>query len=319
MAVSFSKLNQLGFTPSHEIYLDAGEMPRFAKLKKQPGATSPAVYIWLLHAKNAAEGKVLYVGKAGKGVSRRCVQHQGGFASGKGAGGKNAKALRKALHDPTMSVTVLGRNSETIKIFEKTVSMYATEEDAFCALFEPSLNRAAFPDVAIASEGSHGSLHSSDNADQPLKDDIGFSTIGLLVNSRLRVQDQGTVDDMLAQIEAYAPNELVILERLLTLIDSRLLDADHAMKLVRGYTEQPVKCDGVTTLGFGRIVNSNFAPKGWVARVYLTDKVRVSFPLDIKKPNLSGRIEENRTLFSPIDIDEFLDDPESFLLLSNNS
>jgi len=323
MTVTFADLRQLGFNRSHQITLGEDGVPRFSVLKDASKATAPAVYIWLSHVTEAEVGEVLYVGKAGKGVTRRCGQHQGGFVAGKGAGGKNAAALTEILADLGISVTVMARTSNTVALFGKTVSLYATEEDALCALFGPRLNRAVFPDVTgsdklaiddpirvVSSLSAHKhppvQITQSDFQD-------GESRIARVINARLRVEDEGTVDDLLAQIDAYAPRDLVSLERLLTFIEERLLAANHALKLVGGYTRQPKGCDNVTTLGFGYLVNRNFAPKGWVARVYLTDSPRVAFPMDILNPNAQYRIEETDNLFSPLDLEDFLNDPETFI------
>ena len=328
MTISFENLHELGFTPSHEIILNHEGKPRFSELKSAPKATVPAVYIWLSHATEANVGEVLYVGKAGKGVSRRCGQHQGGFASGKGAGAKNATALSEVLRLGTC-VTVMARTSNTTELFGKTVSMYATEEDALHSLFGPRLNRAGFPDVSgqavLAAAPSLGNAIDLSEDRLPKVQsrqtavNVEQTRIGMLIDNRLSVQEIGTVDDMLAQIESYAPQELTRFERLLSFIDDFLLKPDHSLKLIGGYTDQPKGCNGVTTLGFGRLVNRNFASNGWIARVYLTDPVRVSFPRDLLKPGAYELVEQNDKFFSPLDVDEFLNSPETFIEIGNRT
>ncbi len=321
MTVSFADLHTLGFSASHKIVLDADGAPRFVVLAGTSMASTPAVYLWLAHAAGTDVGEVLYVGKAGKGVARRSGQHQGGFTNS-GTGRKNAAALRDILADKTMSVTVMARTSETATLFGKTVSMYATEEDALCALFGPRLNRAAFPEVAGLDEVKSESVAKpvGEPGRMPLASVIEAdvaegdrSQIAALINSRLRVQDEGTVDDMVGQVEAYGPQDLARLEGLLQVLEARLLAPDHALKLIGGYTEQPKGCNGVTTLGFGRLVERNFAPKGWVARIYLTPSPRVSFPLNALNVGARDRVETNDKLFAPLDVDAFLRDPDAFL------
>lgn len=321
MTVSFADLRSLGFSASHKIVLDADGAPRFVTLTGASMATAPAVYLWLAHAADAETGEVLYVGKAGKGVARRSGQHQGGFTSS-GTGRKNAAALIGILADKAMSVTVMARTSDTVTLFGKTVSMYATEEDALCALFGPRLNRAVFPEVTGGAEAApdvaETPVSDPERAPRPGAADAVVaggdrSRIAMLINSRLRVQDEGTVDDLIAQVDAYGPEELARLEALLDVLDARLLDPACALKLVGGYTDQPRGCNGITTLGFGRLVERNFAPKGWVARIYLTPSPRVSFPLNLLNDGARNLVERNDKLFAPLDVDTFLSDPGAFL------
>lgn len=321
MTVSFTDLRELGFVASHKIKLDADGMPRFVTLADAPLASAPAVYLWLAHADGAEAVEVLYVGKAGKGVARRSSQHQNGFVTS-GTGRKNAAALNKILKDQGMFVTVMVRSSDIVSLFGKTVSMYATEEDALCALFGPRLNRAMFPEVSIhkAATSDVVSKHVGETA-QPFQADAAhapgtegdLSRIATLINSRLRVQDEGTVDDMLAQVDAYMPQELARLRRALAFLETRLLSPDDALKLIGGYTDQPKGCNGVTTLGFGRLVGRNFARRGWVARIYLTATPRLSLSLSMINSAAHGRVETNDKLFAPIDLDAFLGDPAAFV------
>ena len=323
MTISFADLHALGFVPSHKIVLETDGSLRFVEVSDASKSMAPAVYLWLVHAAGGETAEVLYVGKAGKGVARRSVQHQAGFTNS-GTGRKNAAALSKILADKAMSVTVMARTSDTVSLFGKTVSMYSTEEDALCALFGPSLNRAAFPDVAGDAETTTGGVARSvgtiQQVPQPgiaeaMVSEGDRSRIAVLIDSRLRVQDEGTVDDMIGQFEAYNKEELARLAGLLAVLEARLLAPDHALKLIGGYTDQPRGCNGVTTLGFGRLVERNFAPRGWVARIYLTPSPRVSFPLNMLNAGARDRVETNDTLFSPLDVDAFLRDPSAFLQL----
>lgn len=321
MTVSFADLHTLGFSASYKIVLDVDGTPRFLALAGASSASAPAVYLWLAHAATTDVGEVLYVGKAGKGVARRSGQHQGGF-SNSGTGRKNAAALRDILADRSMSVTVMARTSETVTLFGKTVSMYATEEDALCALFGPRLNRAVFPEVTGSDEATPDAVEKPDSDIKPAPQsgvanevltEGDRSRIVALINSRLRVHDEGTVDDMIGQVEAYGPQDLARLEGLLDVLEARLLAPEHALKLIGGYADQPKGCNGITTLGFGRLVERNFAPKGWVARIYLTSSPRVSFPLCMLNVAARDRVETNDKLFAPLDVDAFLSDQGAFL------
>lgn len=320
MTVSLTDLNQLGFFASHQITLGAGDVPRFIALKGGSPSNSPAVYLWVAHKREDDTGEVLYVGKAGKGVERRVGQHQNGFTNS-GTGRKNAAALCEVIKDEGLSVTVMSRTSETVTLFGKTVSMYSTEENALCELFGPRLNRAVFPELSGGGDAtpvvktmpardpnpsSRPAARHTPHADR--------SRIAEMINGRSRVQDEGTVEDMLAQVEeTYAAQELALLSGLLELLEARVLADDHDLKVIKGYTGQPQSCNGITTLGFGNLVNRNFAPNGWVARIYLTDTPRVSFPLYMLNPAQRDRVEVKDGLFAPLDLEAFLRNPDNFL------
>lgn len=55
------------------------------------------------------------------------------------------------------------------------------------------------------------------------------SRIAALINSRLRVQDEGTVDDMIVQAESYGVQDLARLEGLLEVIETRLLEPNSRL------------------------------------------------------------------------------------------
>lgn len=321
MTVSFAHLHTLGFSASHKVVLDADGALRFVALAGTSMESAPAVYLWLVHPMGAEEGEVLYVGKAGKGVARRLGQHQGGFTNS-GTGRKNAAALGDLLADKTTSVTMMARTSKTVMLFGNRVSMYATEEDALCALFSPRLNRAAFPEVTSRDKAAPDLAETPVRGLEPepqsrvadlLLAEGDLSRIAARINGRLSVQDEGTIDDLLGQVEAYGWQDVARLEALLEVLEARLLAPDHALKLVGGYTSQPKGCNGITTLGFGCLVNRNFAPKGWVARIYLTSSPRVAFPLHTLNAAARDRVETNDHLFAPLDVDAFLTDPGAFL------
>lgn len=99
--------------------------------------------------------------------------------------------------------------------------------------------------------------------------------IGALINSRLRVQVEGTLDDMLGQIEG---------------------------------------CDGVTTLGFGALANRNVVPKGWVARNFLTESPRIALPKRFLNPAAVHEVEQAMESFSPPDLDAFFKNPSDVIL-----
>ncbi len=229
-------------------------------------------------------------------------------------GRKNAEALRKLLADPSLSITAMSRTSGTVQHFGQTVSAYATEEAALCALYKPTLNRAVFPGVTIddagAAPGTAMPNAPVDGAPAAHHDEI--LQVAALINGRLREHEEGTADDMVAQIESYGPDDLRRLRRVLDYLGTRLRGTDEA-KQAGNYTNQPEVCNGVSTLGFGQLKGRNFAPEGWVARIYMTRPLRVGFPLAKLKPNAKDRVVCSSHVFSPRDLDDFLTRPDAYL------
>ena len=308
MTVSFHDLNSLGFVASHQITLDQSGLPRFSAIKGPKTSDAPSVYLWVAHATGSEAGEVLYVGKAGKGVARRSAQHQGGFVNS-GAGRKNAAALAEVLETSGMTISVLAREAETMPLFGQTVSLYATEEDALCARFRPRLNRAAFPEVSVSDAGQEQQPTASA---QNTHGNLGM--IAGIINARLRDQDEGTLDDFAGQLEAYGPREMDLLWKLLEFADTQILAPEHELKLVGNYANQVEGCNGVTTLGFGKLAVKSFSPNGWVARIYLTNPPRLALPLKFLNPLARDLVMTAQNSFAPVDVDAFLKAPTDYIL-----
>lgn len=307
MTVSFQDLSQLGFSPSHHITLDQDGLPRFSALKGVKPSTAPAVYLWLGHVAGSEAGDVLYVGKAGKGVARRSAQHQGGFVNS-GAGRKNSAALAEVLGDAQMSVTVMTRDAETTDLFGQRVSLYAAEEDALCALLQPRLNRAAFPEVAATNK-----TQLSKDMAKVQESTTNRGMIEDIINSRLHVQDQGTLDDMLGQFEAYSSEEMTLLGKMLEFVETRLLVPEHVLKLGGGYNNQIKGCDNVTNLGFGKLATKKFSPNSWIARIFLTNPPRLALPLSVLNPAAKELVMTAKDSFSPYDITALFKNPADYI------
>lgn len=313
MTVSLEDLHNLGFFTSHQITLDQSGLPRFAAIKGLKLSDAPSVYIWVAHAPGAQAVEVLYVGKAGKGVARRSAQHQGGFVNS-GAGRKNASALMEVLQKPEMTISVLARNAEHIDLFGQTVSLYATEEDALCARFQPRLNRAAFPDVSATEEKQELLPVEPLPVVSMQGKQANLGKIADIINARLRSQDEGTLDDLAGQLEAYSPEEMDLLEKLLQFVDTQIMAPSDEFKLVGQYTDQVQGCNGVTTLGLGQLGAQNFKKNGWVARIYLTNPPRLGLPLSLLNPAAKELVVTANGSFSPHDVTALLKVPAEYIL-----
>jgi hypothetical protein len=307
MKFSASRLKSYDLFATHEIVLVAG-WPTFKRVKKSKSFKNPSVYVWASLRLDDNEYEVLYVGKAGKGIDRRCSQHQGGFTNS-GTGRKNAEVLKAILNVEGAAIHVFSRESKTTEIFGQEVSLYSVEEDALCAALNPRLNRAAFPVVGVATVTA--ALLEAEAVEMS-----AIHTIKDLIDRRFVEHEQGALDDMMAQIESYDSVRQNTLLNILKFIEMQILSEGHGSKLVKGYGEQLQGLNGITLLGYGLIDgNGRMLPGKWVARVFFAAEPRLVFPITKLCVGARDLVESNERTFSPLNIAEFLDDPKKFLRL----
>lgn len=85
------------------------------------------VYLWVTEI-NSIPDKVLYVGKAGKTLLKRCGEHTGGFKGGSKKGIKNANELLKLLTAGT-KIAIYARESQRATILgQDNISLCEAEE-----------------------------------------------------------------------------------------------------------------------------------------------------------------------------------------------
>ncbi len=85
------------------------------------------VYLWVTEINSIAD-KVLYVGKAGKTLLKRCGEHLGGFKGGSKKGIKNANELLDLLTAGTQ-IAIYARESEKATILgQENISLCDAEE-----------------------------------------------------------------------------------------------------------------------------------------------------------------------------------------------
>jgi hypothetical protein len=306
MDITLDDLVALGFTTSHSIRLAATGLPTFVPVAGEAPPKTPSVYLWVAQSKSTRLCDVLYVGKAGKGVTIRCGQHQNGFTTS-GTGKKNAAAIAEVLRDSDRTVLVLAREAARVELFGKRVSLYAAEEDALCARFRPWFNRTPFPDVGAA-EGLAGDVSQRSTGDS------ASAGIPDLINRRFRDQDEGTLDDLMAQLQSYDEADRSLLRRTLEFVETRIAGPDHSSKLVGGYTGQIKGCDGVTALAYGRLLRSgSFAKESWVARIFLAKSPRLALPLRLLRPGAASLAEATKDSFAPLDLEDLFRAPDRYL------
>jgi hypothetical protein len=302
--MTFDELtSKFDLTHTHTLVLESDNLT-FKKVNES--SKNASVYVWVACKPND-EFKVLYVGKAGKGVHVRCTQHMGGFINS-GTGRKNAMMLKRFINEG-YEVHVYARQSLVMDIFGKPVSLYSAEEDALCEALSPVLNRAVFPSVEVKGEKKQTLNTSSEAIDS-------FDAMGQLINNRLIQSTTVSTDDLLAQLDAYSIEQRSSVEKLLTFIDTQL-SPDHMAKLIGGYSGQPKGCKSETTLTFAIPSSSGMMKPGtWQARVYFSTQLRVGLPLARLNSTAHDKVDisEKQQTFSPKSTDDFIQNPNSYLI-----
>ena len=89
----------------------------------------PAVYAWV------ADGEILYIGKAGKGLRRRMAQHRVGFRSS--ARGKAHAEFLSNLSDLGKVVVLHAMWPGTIQVAGQQIPVHSSIEEWLIATIEP--------------------------------------------------------------------------------------------------------------------------------------------------------------------------------------
>lgn len=96
------------------------------------GATRGSVYLWV--AVSATVLNILYVGKAGGTLRKRCAEHTSGFRGGSVTGVRNRNSLNEILHQGTI-IRVYARPSPVILINDESVNSVSIDEESFIMKF----------------------------------------------------------------------------------------------------------------------------------------------------------------------------------------
>lgn len=278
-------------------------MPTFEAIN-EPRADA-SVYVWVSpNTESADELDVLYVGKAGRGVSKRLREHRGGFVNS-GTGRENRLLISEWIATGR-SILVFSRVSAIHQIFGVSVSIYSTEEQALCERFLPRWNRAVFPRAAAAQPvppvEAQAQILGQAVAPQPdvvpLFDQMAFG------------------DEVAAFCNALPVDKQVQFARILDLLQQR--DPMAGYKIVGGYTGQPRGYDGKPMLVFGRITPRGLA-KDAVGRIPLVDEERnpltITFKASSRAPGLDTAFfdEGSSGCWRPRDLAHFLENVDTYL------
>ena len=136
-------LENFRFQKKSSIILKDGNTHPVFDLIKPIDKLEGNVYLWVVEKDNEPH-KIIYIGKAGNTLSRRCSQHRGGLKEGRSTGKKNLKELLKVLNDNS-KITIYARHSDKIRILEEDdISLCDAEERALIVRYRkdhPLLNK----------------------------------------------------------------------------------------------------------------------------------------------------------------------------------
>lgn len=317
MTIDLDTLHTLEFAPTHHLMMEA-DMPVFrpyptAALEESlERDTRPVVYMWLSPLAGTSDFDVLYVGKAGYGITRRVSQHQSGFTHS-GTGRDNRRLIAEWLATGR-SIEAHRRVSAVHTLLGQEVSLYSAEEQALCERYAPRWNRARFPQVQ-----RNGMEPPVLNA-QTGSDEISTTFVTVPAEPAHAVEVDFSQfpqsDEIAAFIGSLEDSKRAQFLSLCALLQR--LDPEAEQKLVGGYAGQPRGYDGKPLYVFGHIGNDGRARRrlGWIP---LTDTgtapLTVIFPAKARKLDVDTALISEGTTgdWRPLNLSHFLGHIEQYL------
>lgn len=318
MTINFDDLDALEFVQTHSIRME-GDMPVF-RLSGGPifditleNDLRPSVYIWVSPI-DPLLYDVLYIGKAGFGISRRLKQHQGGFTHSQ-TGRNNRRLITEWLADGR-TIEVYRRVSAVQNVLGQDISLYSSEEQALCERFSPLWNRAVFPKT------SHKKLVKSVPSAGPVAlkvaaaEEVTLSAVNASQQTDVDFNDIPFGDEVAAFLDSLDTEKRSQFLRLGELLQSR--EPAAGQKIVGGYTGQPTGYEGKPLYVFGIIGKGGVARRrpGWIPLID-TEKapLTVIFPPNAQASNIDPTwISEGKTGdWRPRDLGHFLENPDMYL------
>lgn len=300
MSVQRHELENLGFHHSHDVFMEA-EMPDF-RVINNPHADA-SVYVWVSPTPEMEdELDILYVGKAGGGVTKRLREHRGGFTNS-GTGRENRRLISEWIATGRR-IMVFSRVSAIQEVFGTYVSIYSTEEQALCERFLPRWNRAVFPRAATT------------QSCQPVEEQ-SLEPKAASQPDRIPSFDQMSFGDEVTAFNNSLPAEKQVqFAHLLDLLQKR--DPAAGYKIVKGYRGQPSGYNGKPMLVFGKITPNGVA-RDPVGRIPLVDEERspltIIFRASSRGQGLDTALfdEGSSGCWRPLDLEHFLKNVDAYL------
>jgi hypothetical protein len=307
MKVSIDELVKLNFKLTHEWIRD-GEFIKAQALsgEKLTKSMEPMVYAWVSpEDEGLKQYRLLYIGKAGGGVSKRLREHEGGFKNS-GTGKKNFELIQGVLKSDK-PVHIYSRVSDQVNILGQKVSLYSAEEEALCDRFSPEWNRAQFAAGTKVGKKRTTSKPRKTQVEEVSAGEIDFSAL----------PRGNEVVDFMNSLGNKERNQLAQLLAWAFRIEGKL---ELEQKIVFGYTGQPTGCNGVPMLVFANFGKGGKAKKdSWKIRIPLqrTDKqgLTVVLPKAYMSKSLGEKFVEagKEDNFRPLAIEDFLKKPSKYV------
>ena len=316
MTISRKELDDLQFYPTHEwVEKGATVKARVVENNHQKGSQKkPMVYMWLTPlGENSDSFRLLYVGKAGSGISQRNLQHEGGFVNSK-TGQKNLELIREVLSTKA-PVLIYSRISDRLSILGQEISIYSAEEEALCARFSPEWNRAQF---AIGAKVR--------NTTNEMPAQGGNSIIMTPATSALSEFDFSRLpraEEIYNFLQSINQTDRDKFARLLDWAFGVQEQHNLEHKIILKYVNQPPGYNGIPTLVFARFGSAGVAvPDSWKVRIPLRSDDK--YPLTVVLPTSKKRekVNDNAIVygkhpnFRPLDLDDFLSNPSNYVCLA---
>ena len=270
-------------------------------------ARNPMVYAWVSPIDEDGERfRLLYVGKAGGGLAERLRQHEGGFKSGTGR--KNYDLINTVLSSGK-EIFIYQRVSDLVEILGQKISIYSSEEEALCDRFAPVWNRAQFAKGSRVLSKSKKSKKEKVVESQIERTDLDCTN---LVRGSEVINFINSLDD----------DNNRRFDKLMSWALGIEGKYDLQQKIILGYTNQPVGCNGVPMLVFAEFGKAGKAkPNSWKIRIPLRviddNSLSIVLPTGILTNGLNERLITigKHDNFRPIDIDDFLKNPSKYVNL----
>lgn len=282
------------------------------------------VYLWLNPISEDLYD-VLYVGKAGLGVTNRLRGHENGFKNSV-PGQKNAKEIL-SLITQEKEVLVFARKAEVIEVLGRSINAYSAEEESIHDQYAPAWNRAAFA-------GGRRSLNETESGKS------ANNSSAVITQNVLPVPEQKILDFDFSEVlggnviseffEGLALENQNRFKKLIRWATQLNETQDLPTKIVRGYADQPAGYNGIATILISALLdNGNAVHNEWRLRIPLRADDEYPLSVTLNKKHLSAQLSRlskeeaeqyiafgAKNNFRPINLDHFLQDPGFYTLLT---
>jgi len=289
-------INRFEFKLTHRIIIKKDNLIKFKKLKETKKL--PSIYLWLQPLEND-NYKILYVGKAGRGVDIRFSQHERGFVEST-TGKKNAKLIREILNEKN-NIEIYSKISKTICFFDQKIYAYSSEEEAFAIKYSPLWNRTNFLSF------------------QESKKEIK--------RKNTRIDTSSLTNREIFENYINSPNYKVkkkFLEILKKIKSLPIKKFDFTEKIVVGYSNQISGYNNMPMVVYSKVYSSTNLSKAneWFFRVPMVEKNKdLTIFLNRKKINLDLNAKmlsfEKKIICKPKNLNHFLTNINNYMKLND--